>query len=144
MKSRTLTALTGAIVIAAGSALAQSTVTTTTTQPNTGQQQRNGAAGMLGGAAAGAAVGGPIGAAVGAAVGAAGGVLVTPPNTVTTYVEQHPVQSVVIPGEVTTGVVLPDTVTLTPVPDTQYAYVYSNGQPVIVNPSSRKVVQVLQ
>lgn len=144
MTNRKFIAVTGACLLAAGSAFAQSTVTTTTsTQVDQTQQKHNEAAGAIGGAAVGAAVGGPVGAAVGAVAGAAGGIIATPPKKVTTYVEQHPVNEVAINERVATGVVLPDAVTLTPVPQSKYAYVYSDGHAVIVNPENRKVLKVV-
>ncbi len=105
---------------------------------------RHAAGGALAGAAVGAVAGGPVGAVVGAAIGAAGGAAATAPDkTVTTYVTQNPVPPVALQGRVTVGTVLPDSVTLTPVPDSQYAYIYLNGHPVLVDNATRTVVRVL-
>jgi hypothetical protein len=110
-------------------------------------QEGNGAAtGMLGGAATGAIVGGPIGAGVGAVVGAvAGGAIDPPPREVVTYVQEQPMQqSVVVQEPITVGRAVPETVVLTPVPQNpKYSYTVVNQQRVIVEPQSRKVVQVI-
>jgi hypothetical protein len=111
-------------------------------------QDGNGAAtGMIGGAATGAIVGGPIGAGVGAVVGAvAGGAIDPPPREVVTYVQEQPMQqSVVVEDQIVVGRAVPETVVLTPVPqNSHYSYGYVNQQRVIVEPQSRKVVQVIQ
>ncbi|MEI4470400.1 DUF1236 domain-containing protein [Frigidibacter sp. MR17.24] len=135
-------ALTGAALIASTAAFAQSTTVTTTTDNSA--KETGAAAGFVGGAATGAAVGGPVGAGIGAVVGAVGGSLATPSTEVTTYVQKNPVPPVMIDGGVRTGVVVPDTVTLTPVPEaTQYSYIYVDGQPVLVDSSNRTVVRVV-
>ncbi|MBB3962992.1 MULTISPECIES: DUF1236 domain-containing protein [Rhizobium] len=104
--------------------------------------------GAVGGAATGAIVGGPIGAGVGAVVGGvAGGVIDPPPAKVVTYVEQAPMpaQPVVVQERVKVGVALPPDVVVTPVPeDPNYGYVIVGQQRVIVEPQTRKVVQVIQ
>ena len=110
-------------------------------------QEGNGAAtGMLGGAATGAIVGGPIGAGVGAVVGAvAGGAIDPPPREVVTYVQEQPVQrSVVVEQQISVGRAIPETVVLSPIPQNpNYSYAIVNQQRVIVEPQSRKVVQVI-
>lgn len=145
MRNRKLAMIAGACIIAAGGAFAQTATVTTTTQQqyDTSQQNHNAAAGAVGGAAVGAAVAGPVGAAVGAVAGAATGVAATPPKKVTTYVVQHPSQEVTLGSEVKVGTVVPSSVTLTAVPNTQYAYVYTNNTPVIVNPHTRKIIKVI-
>lgn len=65
-----------------------------------------------------------------------------PPATVQTYVEQNPVSPVYLNGEVVVGAEVPQTVQLAPVPDYSYDYVYVNGQPVLVDPNSRRIVYV--
>ncbi|QIO61576.1 DUF1236 domain-containing protein [Rhizobium leguminosarum] len=104
--------------------------------------------GAVGGAATGAIVGGPVGAAVGGIVGGvAGSVIDPPPQKVITYVQQAPAptERVVVKEKVVVGQPLPETVVVTPVPDDpKYAYAIVNDQRVIVEPSSRKVVQVIQ
>ncbi len=126
--------VTGAVVSAAlmsGAAFAQSSTV-------------NGAAG---GAVTGAIVGGPVGAAVGGVTGAiVGAVIDPPPQKVVTYVQEAPAPStrVVIEEKVVVGQPLPQTVVVTPVPENpNYAYAIVNNERVIVEPSSRKVIQVM-
>ena len=61
-----------------------------------------------------------------------------------TYVETNPVAPVLIDGDIVAGYVVPDTVTLTPVPETDYAYIYTDTHPVLVNPTDRTVIRVIQ
>ena len=42
------------------------------------------------------------------------------------------------------GASLPETVELREIPDYEYRYVYVNGQPVLVEPSSRRIVYVMR
>ncbi|WP_028749073.1 DUF1236 domain-containing protein [Rhizobium mesoamericanum] len=104
--------------------------------------------GAAGGAATGAIIGGPAGAAVGGIVGGVAGTLLDPPpQKVVTYVQQVPAPSerVVVKDKIVVGQPLPKTVVVTPVPDDpKYAYAVVNDQRVIVEPSSRKVIQVIQ
>ncbi|MBB2716625.1 UNVERIFIED_ORG: hypothetical protein GGD48_001859 [Rhizobium etli] len=103
--------------------------------------------GAAGGAATGAIVGGPVGAAVGGIVGGvAGSVIDPPPQQVVTYVQQAPAPAErVVVEKVVVGEPLPETVVVTPVPDDpKYAYAIVNDQRVIVEPSSRKVIQVME
>ncbi|MBB3316161.1 MULTISPECIES: DUF1236 domain-containing protein [Rhizobium] len=120
-----------ALVLASGVAFAQSSTV-------------NGAAG---GAVTGAIVGGPVGAAVGGVAGATvGAILEPPPQKVVTYVREAPAPSarVVVKQKVVIGQPLPETVVVTPVPDNpKYAYAVVNDERVIVEPSSRKVIQVI-
>jgi hypothetical protein len=122
---------TTAVALMSGAAFAQSSTTK----------------GAAGGAATGAIVGGPAGAAVGGAAGAVAGTLLEPPPPkVVTYVREAPAPSdtVVIEEKVVVGQPLPQTVVVTPVPDdTKYAYAVVNDQRVIVEPSSRKVIQIV-
>ena len=119
----------GILAVAAGSAVAQSSTV-------------NGAAG---GAVTGAIVGGPVGAAVGGVVGAVAGTAIDPPpQKVVTYVREAPAQKVVVKEKVVVGEALPSTVVVTPIPESPtYAYAYVNEQRVIVEPSTRKVIQVV-
>ena len=105
-------------------------------------------AGAATGAVAGAIIGGPIGAAVGGIAGAAtGGVagsIADPDPRVRTYIEQNPVDPVYLDGEVVVGAQLPETVTVREVPDYEYRYVYVNGQPVLVEPDTRRIVYIVR
>ncbi|NYT33552.1 DUF1236 domain-containing protein [Rhizobium sp. WYCCWR 11128] len=124
--------IAASILLASTSAYAQSSTVT----------------GAVGGAATGAIVGGPVGAAVGGIVGGvAGSVIDPPPQQVVTYVQQAPAPTtrVVVKEKVVVGQPLPETVVVTPIPDDpKYAYAIVNDQRVIVEPSSRKVIQVIQ
>ena len=103
--------------------------------------------GAAGGAVTGAIVGGPVGAAVGGVAGAVVGTMIDPPpERVVTYVQQRPIPTefVVVREKVVVGQPLPETVVITPVPDNpKYAYAVVNRERVIVEPSSRKVIRVL-
>ena len=100
------------------------------------------------GAIAGALIGGPVGAVVGGAGGAiaggAAGTVIDPPEKVRTYVSSNEIDPVYLDGEVVVGAGLPETVELREIPDYEYRYVYVNGQPVLVEPSSRRIVYVMR
>ena len=65
------------------------------------------------------------------------------PDTVVTYVQEHPVEPVTLEGKVAVGSPLPDSVELIEVPENpDYAYVYVDSGPVLVERSTRKVVWV--
>ena len=61
-----------------------------------------------------------------------------------TYVTTNQVEPVYLDGEVVVGAGLPETVELREIPDYEYRYVYVNGQPVLVEPSSRRIVYVVR
>jgi uncharacterized protein YraI len=65
-----------------------------------------------------------------------------PPPTVQTYVVEHPVNPVTLNGEVVVGAGLPSDVALAPVPDYDYDYAYVNQMPVLVEPSTRRIVYI--
>ena len=116
------------------------------------------AQGLVGGAArgadAGGAAAGPVGAIVGGAVGAAtgtvGGILgVDDRPRFRTYVESEHVRSYDYDQPVRAGAVLPDSYTYYDVPDTYhvrrgYRYTVVNHHPVIVDPVTRRVVEVVE
>jgi Protein of unknown function (DUF1236) len=61
------------------------------------------------------------------------------------YVHKQPLASVKIPGiELNVGTALPDTVELREVPDVQYRYVVVDGQTVLVDPGTRRIVKIIQ
>lgn len=100
-----------------------------------------------GGTAYGRAYGGPvINSEIDAARGAyamAPGAVVTPPSAVGAYVTGNPLEPVMVERDVVVGAPLPRTVELQPVPDYRYQYVYLNdGQPVLVDPATRRIVYV--
>jgi uncharacterized protein YraI len=65
-----------------------------------------------------------------------------PPETVRTYVISHPIESTILNGEVVTGAGVPEKVTLMPVPGYDYEYAYINREPVLVAPSTRRIIYV--
>jgi hypothetical protein len=106
--------------------------------------QASTATGAVGGAAAGAVVGGPVGAVVGGTVGAAVGAAAEPPAEVRTYVTRERVPSVRVTEEVVVGEPLPATVVLRPVPNhADYSFAVVNEKRVIVEPRTRKVIQII-
>jgi hypothetical protein len=119
------------LATAGGTALAQSSTV-------------NGAAG---GAVTGAIVGGPVGAAVGGVVGAIAGTAIDPPPPpVVTYVRDLPApkERVILREKIVVGEPLPPNVVVRAVPDNpKYAYAVVNEQRVIIEPSSRRVIQVI-
>lgn len=120
----------------------------TVTYEDTGSAAGGAAVGATSGAIVGALVGGPVGAAIGGAIGAASGTtagaIIDPPETARTYVTANPLDPVYLEGEVVIGAGVPETVTLQPVPDYEYQYVYINGQPVLVDPGTRQIVYVVR
>ena len=69
---------------------------------------------------------------------------IDPPERVRTYVTSNRVEPVYLDGDVVVGADLPETVVLRDIPDYEYRYVYVNGQPVLVEPSSRRIVYVMR
>lgn len=108
------------------------------------------AAGATTGAVGGAIVGGPVGAAVGAGVGAvAGGIADDTRPRFRTYVEGQRVPSYRYEREVRVGADLPSSgVTYYEVPKeygvTKYRYTVVNDRTVLVDPSTHRVVQVIE
>lgn len=70
-------------------------------------------------------------------------VAVDPLPEVTTYVTSNVVDPYYLDGEVVLGAVVPETVTLAPIPTyPEYAYGSLNGQTVLVDPVARNIVYV--
>jgi uncharacterized protein YcfJ len=113
-------------------------------------QSGGAAAGAATGAVGGAVVGGPVGAAVGGVAGAiVGGIADQQQPEFRTYVTTQKVPSYTYKEEVRVGAVLPESgVTYHEVPAQYkvkgYKYTVVNNTPVLVEPSSRKVVQVIR
>ena len=64
-------------------------------------------------------------------------------ETTITYVEQHPVEPVILEGPVEAGVVIPQTVEIVEVPESpSYGYIYVDQRPVLVDRNSREVIWV--
>jgi len=104
---------------------------------------------IQGGAARGADAGSHVlglpGAVVGGVVGGAVGVLEPPPPPVVTYVEREQVPSVTVQEAVVVGQPLPETVVIHRVPQHErYAYAVVNNERVIVEPQTRKVIQIIR
>ncbi len=66
------------------------------------------------------------------------------------YVVHEHVRPVTVEEHVTVGATLPDDIELAPVPQawgpsvTRYRYVYANDHVVLVDPSTRRVVQIVE
>ncbi len=120
--------------------------------PLAAQAEEGGAAaGATAGAVGGAVVGGPVGAAVGGVTGAiVGGALSGPDETkFRSYVVREHRPSVRVKENVAVGSVLPSTVEVYEVPEevgvrTNYSYAVVNDRTVLIDPRTRKIVQVIQ
>jgi hypothetical protein len=106
--------------------------------------------GAAGGAVAGAIVGGPVGAVVGGVAGGALGAALSPEEStrVRQYAVAQPTPSARIEQQVAIGQPVPPRVRLYPVPAsvglrTTYSYTVVNNQTVLVDPQTRRIVQVL-
>ena len=112
--------------------------------------QGGAAAGAATGAVGGAVVGGPVGAVVGGVTGAiVGGIADQQQPEFRTYVTTQKVPSYTYKEEVRVGAVLPVSgVTYHEVPSEYkvkgYKYTVVNNTPVLVEPSSHKIVQVIR
>lgn len=102
------------------------------------------AVGGTAGAVAGAIAAGPVGALVGVVLGGALGAAAAPDEKVTTYVIGNPVDPIYLEGEVVVGAGIPETVTLSEVPESEYSYAYINGVPVIVERKQRQIVYIVR
>jgi hypothetical protein len=117
--------------------------------PATSHAQNGAAAGATTGAVTGAVVGGPVGAAVGAGVGAvAGGIADDTRPRFRSYVSERHVPSYRYDREVRIGEDLPPSgVTYYEVPReygvTSYRYTVVNDRTVLVDPSTHRIVQVI-
>ncbi|MGI8526702.1 MAG: DUF1236 domain-containing protein [Pseudolabrys sp.] len=120
------------------------------TLPLAAYAQSGVAAGATTGAVGGAIVGGPIGAVVGGVGGAViGGISDATQPRFRTYVVEQKVPSYTYSNEVVVGAELPDAgVTYYEVPAeygaTEYRYTVVNNRPVLVDPRSRRIVQVIR
>ena len=108
------------------------------------------AAGAAGGAAVGGAVGGPVGAAAGAATGAVGGLAGPNRTRFRDYaIREHRAHSYRYAEPLRAGVVLPEAgVTYYDVPAEygvrDYRYTIVNETPVLVEPRTRRVIEVIE
>lgn len=128
-------------------------VLTLAVSPAFAQTNSGAAAGAATGAVGGAIVGGPVGAVVGAGVGAvAGGALGSISSQDRVYVRQYVTknrkQSARVQGDVIVGATLPQQIEFYPVEGNpafqNYRYTWVNDRAVLVDPSSRRVVYVVE
>ena len=109
------------------------------------------ASGAAAGAVGGAIVGGPVGAVVGGVGGAVvGGIVGDNTPKFKRYVVERRVPSYAYDEDLEAGVVLPEEgITYYDVPEEYgvqktYRYTVINGHPVLVEPRTRKVIQVIE
>lgn len=69
---------------------------------------------------------------------------IDPPDTVISYIEQHPVDPIRVSNEVVVGATLPPDVVIREVPDYDYDYVVVNDRPVLVDPGTRRIVHIYE
>lgn len=69
---------------------------------------------------------------------------ITPPETVRTYIETNPAQTVRLGGDVVVGAEVPGDVTFQTIPDYEYRYARINDRPVLVDPGTRRIVYVYE
>ena len=102
--------------------------------------------GAVGGAVVGGAVGGPVGAVVGGVAGGSFGAALEPaPAEVRTYVMRESRPSIAVTEEIAVGRPLPRNVKVYSVPKhKKYSYTVVNDQRVIVEPRSRRVIEVIR
>ncbi|GGF53623.1 hypothetical protein GCM10007301_11350 [Azorhizobium oxalatiphilum] len=125
--------------------LIASAIVLTTLAPVAAFAQASTATGAVGGAAVGAVVGGPVGAVVGGVAGATVGAAAEPPAEVRSYVIQERRPSVRVEREVVVGEAVPAGVQLYTIPNNSaYEYTVVNDRRVIVEPRTRKVIQVIE
>jgi uncharacterized protein YcfJ len=130
--------------------VAAATVFAALSLPLASYAQNGAAAGATTGAVTGAVVGGPVGAAVGAGVGAvAGGIADDTRPRFRSYVQERHVPSYRYEREVRVGEDLPSSgVTYYDVPHeygvTKYRYTVVNDRTVLVDPSTHRIVQVIE
>ena len=129
--------------------LAIATIAAALSFPMAAYAQDGAAAGATSGAVTGAIVGGPVGAAIGAGVGAiAGGINDDSRPRFRSYVTERHVPSYRYESEVRIGADLPPSgVTYYDVPReygvTKYRYTVVNDRTVLVDPSTHRIVQVI-
>src|SRR5829696_7702005 len=109
------------------------------------------ATGAAGGAIIGAVVGGPVGAAVGGVAGAAASGVLTAEEArrVRAYVVAQRTPSVGVSEQVAVGRPVPDRARLYPLPASvglrnPYNYTIVNDRPVLVDPRTRQIVEVIR
>jgi Protein of unknown function (DUF1236) len=107
--------------------------------------QASTATGAAAGAATGAVVGGPVGAVVGGVAGATVGMAAEPPAEVRTYVTRERVPSVSYSEEIVVGKPVARSVQLRTIPKHKdYRFAVINNKRVIVEPKTRKIIQIIE
>lgn len=84
------------------------------------------------------------GPADGTIVGSVPGADYEPAPQVRAYIRDNRYEPVYLEGEVAVGTSLPETVEVYEIPDYEYRYVYVNGQPVLVEPQTRRIVYIVR
>ncbi|MDK4720827.1 DUF1236 domain-containing protein [Rhizobium sp. CNPSo 3968] len=69
-------------------------------------------------------------------------VAITPPEEIRSYIDDNPVDTVQLNGDLVVGATVPQSVEVHRIPDYRYSYVEVNNQPVLVDPGTRRVVYV--
>ena len=108
--------------------------------------ERDEATAVMGGAGAiaGALIAGPVGAVVGGMVSSIAANAAVDPEVIV-YVNENPVEPVFLTGEPVVGAVIPPEVSVHDVPQTtNLAYLNVNGDLVVVERDSRRIVQVVR
>jgi hypothetical protein len=107
--------------------------------------QESTATGAAAGAATGAVIGGPVGAIVGGVAGATVGMAAEPPAEVREYVVRERVPSVAVREEVVVGRPVAKSVQLRTIPrHRDYRFAVINNKRVIVDPKSRRIIQIIE
>lgn len=119
-------------------------VQTLTYEEKDGQGLAAGLGAGWGAAAGSLLVGGPAAVAAGALIGAATGAASQVEEKTVTYVQENPVEPIYLNGEVAVGAGVPEDITVYEVPDSDYAYLNVNKQPVIIDPETRRIVTVVR
>lgn len=70
------------------------------------------------------------------------GTVIQPPAEVQTYVTTHRIEPVYLNGEVVVGATLPSSVVVHDIPEYRYRYTTVNGQTVLVEPGTNRIVHV--
>ena len=109
----------------------------------------NAAAGAGVGGAWGAAVGslivgGPAAVAAGAVIGAVAGAANNVEEKTVTYIQSNPVEPVYLDGEIAVGAGIPQEIEVYEVPESDYAYLNVNQQPVVIDPETRRIVKIVR
>lgn len=117
------------------------TIETVTYEDNGGDALIGGAAGAT---IAAAAIGGPIAIAGGVVLGSLLGSVADPEEETVTYVRQNPVEPLFIQGEPLIGATIPEGVTLSTVPDSEFSYANLNGETVIISNENRSIVYIVR